>query len=215
MAQAMQRTELMERQVIHFLVRYLYTGQYDNQLSDPPSSTPDAPLKHPKLAMVFSDIHNENLDRKYTYEFPHTCERDHTGNCATILLCPHHLCDYHCRNDCQGFICNLCYIPEPVALNCLIHSKMHTIADKYDVVGLKELSRKLFTLSCKAIWNDDAFLSAISHAFSTTFCEDLGLRDPIMEVISKHMELMHKPEMQALMLEHGDLAIGVLLKNTE
>ncbi|KAK1917861.1 hypothetical protein P3342_000578 [Pyrenophora teres f. teres] len=148
--------------VIYFLLRYLYTGQYDSELLGPPDPARDEPLEHPKLAIIFSDIYNAAL--------------------------------------------------EAVALHCLLHSKMYAVVDKYNVVGLKELSQKLFTLSCKALWYNDAFVRAIEHAFSTTVCNDLGLRQPIMETIAEHLELMHKPEMQVLMAEHSDLAIGVLLK---
>ncbi|CAE6997341.1 hypothetical protein CFE70_000466 [Pyrenophora teres f. teres 0-1] len=198
--------------VIYFLLRYLYTGQYDSELLGPPDPARDEPLEHPKLAIIFSDIYNAALGRKYSYAFPHSCNLNCTGVCDTFLLCPHHICDYNCKNDCKGFICKLCCIPEAVALHCLLHSKMYAVVDKYNVVGLKELSQKLFTLSCKALWYNDAFVRAIEHAFSTTVCNDLGLRQPIMETIAEHLELMHKPEMQVLMAEHSDLAIGVLLK---
>ncbi|RYN25995.1 hypothetical protein AA0113_g4990 [Alternaria arborescens] len=89
---------------------------------------------------------------------------------------------------------------------------MYEIADKYEVTGLKELACKSFTLACEAFWDDEAFPIAIKHAFSTTIAEDKGLRDVIIKTISSHDSLARKAEVQAVMLEHSDLAVGVLLK---
>jgi hypothetical protein len=89
---------------------------------------------------------------------------------------------------------------------------MYEIADQYDVVGLKELSRGNFKSGCGVFWNDDDFPVAVSYAFLTTVSEDAGLRGVVIDTIAAHMELVHKPEIQALVAEFSDLAIGILLK---
>jgi hypothetical protein len=38
------------------------------------------------------------------------------------------------------------------------------------------------------------------------------LREMVIDTIAAHMELVHKPEIQALVAEFSDLAIGILLK---
>ncbi|KAI5373451.1 hypothetical protein J4E82_007856 [Alternaria postmessia] len=73
---------------------------------------------------------------------------------------------------------------------------MYEIADKYEVTGLKELACKNLALACLAFWDD----------------EDRGLRDVIIKIVSGHDSLVRKAEIQAVMLEHSDLAVGVLLK---
>jgi hypothetical protein len=92
---------------------------------------------------------------------------------------------------------------------------MYELADKYDVVGLKELSRDNFKAGCGVWWNEDAFPVAVKHAFSTTVSEDTGLREVVIDTISTHMDLVRKPEIQALMAEFSALALGILLKKTD
>ena len=89
---------------------------------------------------------------------------------------------------------------------------MYEIADKYEVTGLKELACKNLALACLAFWDDEVFPIAIKHAFSTTIAEDRGLRDVIIKTVFSHDSLVRKAKIQAVMLEHSDLAVGVLLK---
>jgi len=89
---------------------------------------------------------------------------------------------------------------------------MYEIADKYDVVGLKELVLEKFKRACVSFWNDDTFSVAAHYAFSTTMESDKGLRDIVSATISKHKELLHKSEIQALMTEFNTLALSVLMK---
>lgn len=91
---------------------------------------------------------------------------------------------------------------------------MYEIADKYEVTGLKELACRNFALACEAFWDDEAFPIAIKHAFSTTVFKDRGLRDVIIKTVSSHDSLVRKTEIQAVMLEHSDLAVSILLEKT-
>ncbi|KAF2703730.1 hypothetical protein K504DRAFT_473736 [Pleomassaria siparia CBS 279.74] len=92
----------------------------------------------------------------------------------------------------------------------LTHAKMYEIADKYDVIGLKDLSGEKFRRACQSFWNDAHFPVAANHAFSTTPDHDKGLRDIVCNIISDQMELLDKPEIEALMTEFNGLAFGVL-----
>jgi hypothetical protein len=83
---------------------------------------------------------------------------------------------------------------------------MYAIGDKYDVSGFKELASQKLTRACEMFWNDDAFPVAIEHAFSSTVCEDTGLKSIIIGAI------VEKAEIQALVAKHSDLAIGILLR---
>jgi hypothetical protein len=92
----------------------------------------------------------------------------------------------------------------------LIHAKMYEIGDKYDVVGLKELTLDKFLRSCDKYWDDDHFGPAAHHAFTTTTEDDMGLRDIVSNVISEHMDLLNKPEVISLLHEFNGLATGIL-----
>ncbi|USP74896.1 glycoside hydrolase family 16 protein [Curvularia clavata] len=122
---------------------------------------------------------------KYGYKFPHTCSE----NCSD--------------NE------NLS------ADEILVHAKMYEMADKYNIVGLKGLSRSKFRTGCSLHWNEDSFPVAANHAFSTTIEEDKGLRDVVSDTIATHMELIRKPEIEALMTAFGGLSYRILLRKAE
>ena len=160
--------------------------------------------------------------------FPHTCELDFYSQeprCDSHI-CEHHSCGYDCNEDCRNYICDLCYQPDPTpsptlgptpgSEQLLIHAKMYEIADKYHVVGLKELAMEKFRRACQDNWHEPGFAVAAYHAFSTTPDNDLGLRDIVSLTIATHMtELMKKPEVEALLLEFNGLAFGLLKRKMD
>ena len=92
----------------------------------------------------------------------------------------------------------------------LLHAKMYQIADKYDVDGLKDVAEEKFCRACHHFWNDPCFPVAAHHAFSSTLDNDKSPRNIVSSTISKHMELVDKPEIKALMIEFNGLALGIL-----
>jgi hypothetical protein len=87
---------------------------------------------------------------------------------------------------------------------------MYEIADKYDVVGLKDLVIEKFHRACQHFWDSDMFSVAAHHIFSTTPEHDIGLRDIVSATISAHMGLIKKLEVKALLTEFNGLALGIL-----
>jgi hypothetical protein len=67
---------------------------------------------------------------------------------------------------------------------------MYEYADKYDVVGLKDLAKAKFELACGVFWESNSFGPAAHHAFASTMDHDRGLRDIVSATIAKHMELI-------------------------
>jgi hypothetical protein len=129
-------------------------------------------------------------------------------------VCPHHICGSYVPGvPGIDFICDKCTRPKPAGSvdHLLIHAKMYEIADKYDVVGLKELAREKFWIGCNTFWDDDAFPTAAHYAFCTTMEDDEGLRDIVSRTISEHIGLIHKLEVQTLLAEHNGLALDILL----
>jgi hypothetical protein len=92
----------------------------------------------------------------------------------------------------------------------LLHAKMYEIADKYDVVGLKDLVIEKFYRACHHFWNDAKFSIAAHHVFSTTPDHDKGLRKIVSKTISENMELVDVPAVKVLMTEFNGLALGIL-----
>jgi hypothetical protein len=87
---------------------------------------------------------------------------------------------------------------------------MYEMADKYGVVGLKDLAKEKFGRSCKRFWNTPDFPIAANHAFSTTPEGDSGLRSLVSHTIATHMDLARKPEIRALLMQFNGLALGIL-----
>ncbi|KAI4915020.1 hypothetical protein J4E90_005057 [Alternaria incomplexa] len=104
----------------------------------------------------------------------------------------------------------------PLPAQLMVHAKLYEIADKYDVLGLKELVIEKFKRACHSFWNDPSFAAAAHHVFSTTPEHDKGLRDIVLKTIAEHMaELVKKPEVEALLTEFNGLAFGLLKMKTE
>lgn len=182
-----------EPDIVKLLMQYLYEGEYDPTLPD----------------------RQTTIDAHHARKTTHTCTYDIYGSSCREQLCPHHLCSYHCNGNCSGFTCGDCELVPPTisgtAEQLLIHSKMYEIADKYDVVGLKDLVEEKFWRTCLNFWNDPAFPVAAHHAFSTTPEHDKGLRDVVSSTISAHMsDLIKKPEIETLLTEFNGLAYGLL-----
>jgi hypothetical protein len=87
---------------------------------------------------------------------------------------------------------------------------MYEIGDKYDVKGLKELAREKFLRGSSKYWDDDVFSSVAHYVFSTTAEEDHGLRGIVIKIISRHMALLSKPAVEALVDEFHGLAAGIV-----
>jgi len=155
----------------------------------------------------------------YNYNFPHSCTA-RGSYCYQSYVCPHHTCSggyNRCHYSCNKFNCEECnpsVSPLPLldgkADQLLLHAKMYEYADKYDVVGLKDLAIEKFSRSCKHFWDKDEFSIAAHHVFSTTVDTDKGLRDIVSATISAHMGLVKKPEVKVLMTEFNGLALGIL-----
>ncbi|KAH7081227.1 hypothetical protein BKA63DRAFT_405963 [Paraphoma chrysanthemicola] len=203
-----------EPDTVALLMQYLYEGEYEPQLPSESTACHSSASKMSLREVVRTESSSKGIT--YLYTFPHTC-----SGCPSSTnqryICPHHRCGNECEYNCHLFICNKCTrikINGP-ADQLLLHSKMYEIADKYDVKGLKDLARVKFEGSCATFWNDSLFSAAAHHAFSTTMEDDKGLRDVVSGTISNHMELIRKPEVQALMTEFNSLSMCVLLKKAD
>lgn len=97
----------------------------------------------------------------------------------------------------------------------LIHTKMYEMADKYEVVGLKELAKEKFSRSCMHFWDTSDFPVAANHVFLTTPENDEGLRDVVSQTIAKNMALIREPEIRTLLIQFNSLALGILDAKSE
>ncbi|EUC41591.1 hypothetical protein COCMIDRAFT_40241 [Bipolaris oryzae ATCC 44560] len=204
-----------EPAIVKLAVHYIYTGDYICDSQEPIN------LSSP-LTSGEKPSRNEEGE-SYTYDFPHSCsDRGRRKQC--LPLCPHHQCGAgYCDNECFDFLCRSCEDgdynarsnPKHLAEDLLVHTKAYEIADKYNIAGLKELSKAKFKKGCEKYWYTNPFRVAAKYAFSTTLEEDKGLRDIVIDTVAQHTILIREPQIQVLMKEFGDLALGVLLKKAD
>ena len=138
-----------EPEILKLLIQYLYEGEYEPLLYSADAQT-----------LVERELDPWRV-QKYHFSFPHTCEHQRE-ECYRVNICPHHCCGNECRYTCRGFTCETCI---GRSSQLLTHTKMYEVANKYGVVGLKELAKKKFSKSCKYFWNTSNFPIAACHIF--------------------------------------------------
>ena len=92
----------------------------------------------------------------------------------------------------------------------LLHAKLYEVADKYDILELKELVITKFTLVCSEHWSSELFAPAAYHVFSTTPESDKGLRDVVTRTIADNMSILGSPAVGALLNEFNGFAVSLL-----
>jgi len=215
-----------EPAIVKLLIQYIYEAEYDPVFHEGETGTEYGDVTHAYRGLSKAQVMRMKKKKattavvwKLSSVFPHTCEYDWEGLGCSKELCEHHVCGENCDGYCSDYICDRCsQLPghTPGSEQLLIHAKMYEIADKYHVVGLKELVLEKFSQACQKYWNEPCFAAAAHHAFSTTPDNDLGLRDIVSLTIATHMtELMKKPEVEALLLEFNGLAFGLLKRKMD
>jgi hypothetical protein len=206
-------------------MQYLYEAEYDPKL---PASH-RAHFSNKEVLLQPKDKLSIGGRSALHYEFPHTCSQGCLG--ANQQVCQHHLCGVMtCNGTCKDFVCRECCPDYHASLartaeefkggpsnHLLLHSQIYVLAEKYQVDGLKELALEKFKWCCAVFWYTSDFLLAVRHVFDDSTPEnDRGLRDLVTFTIVKHMEVLSKPEVWALLEEHNGLSTHVLkLKDTE
>jgi len=93
------------------------------------------------------------------------------------------------------------HVPEVGEGKILLHSEMYTIADKYDVPGLKELAREKFSLASEYCWQKIEFIIAAEHAYTTTMDDDDGLRAIVRDTLAAKKEILSRADVQTFLEE--------------
>ncbi|KAL8381113.1 hypothetical protein RB595_005409 [Gaeumannomyces hyphopodioides] len=97
------------------------------------------------------------------------------------------------------------------------HAKVYALAEKYGIPCLKELARCKFTMAAFTHWDSDRFFDAALEAYTTTLETDRGLRDPVVNVMYAHKDLLNKERGKYMVKTVPPLAFDLLMhvhKNT-
>lgn len=107
------------------------------------------------------------------------------------------------------------------------HAVIYTIADKYNVSGLKSLAARKFGTIVEQQWTDDEefmldFFDAIHYIYNNTLESDHLLRDIAVATVQKHVDKLLNPdtasrsvflEGKSLLSECPDFAVDLTLAN--
>ena len=76
----------------------------------------------------------------------------------------------------------------------MANTLVYSIADKYDIEGLKALAKLSFEAISFAAWDCEDFPAVVDKVFDTTPESDLGLRDVVSVICAKHIDelLVHQ-----------------------
>ena len=91
-----------------------------------------------------------------------------------------------------------------------VHAKVYALADKYGIRDLENVAQAKFADAASRHWNTGSFPLAIQVVYSSTPDNHQGLRDVVINTISKHRELLMKAEVETLVKNVNGLAFGLL-----
>ena len=99
---------------------------------------------------------------------------------------------------------------ESLESELILHPRMYSLADYYQIPELKEVAKKKFAKAAKVSWNAPEFGRAVYIIFKSTSSTDRGLREIVRQTLRDHPELMDKTELEETIREMPDLAYDAL-----
>ena len=97
----------------------------------------------------------------------------------------------------------------------VFHAEMYSLADKYNIRGMKVLAQDYFQDRADGNCRAKEFPTAIRTIYKTTVDEDRGLRDVVVNIISMNMDLLDGPEVKEAIKDTANLAFELLMKSRE
>ena len=97
----------------------------------------------------------------------------------------------------------------------IFHAEMYSLADKYNIRGMKVLAQDHFRIRAQGNCRANEFPTAIRIVYKTTVDEDRGLRDVVVDIISMNMDLLDGLEIKEAIKDTANLAFELLMKSRE
>ena len=102
-------------------------------------------------------------------------------------------------------------IPEGSTYNLATHASVYGIAEKYEIMPLKDLAKQKFETMIKEQWNDPSLPDAIEIIYNTTHNADRGLRTILTTSIKGQIKkLLPKPQFADVVRSCGDFAVDLM-----
>lgn len=96
--------------------------------------------------------------------------------------------------------------PNLLEAQLILHSRVYTLAEKYNIRGLKQLATKKFSAQVSAHWRSSEYALAMQDVYDSTVDSDRGLRDVVIQSFRAHPELVQSKDVEAIVKETPNLA---------
>ena len=104
--------------------------------------------------------------------------------------------------------------PEALQNAPVVHAKIYAIADKYNILGLKELAIDMFIAASGDHFTNKGFYDAIDIVYASTMENGLGQRDVVAGCIWNDIEVYWlQPRAEEKLKSVPDLAFRVMKKH--
>ena len=181
-----------EAEMVELMLKYLYGLNYGSAEADA-GSAKSGPVK----------VSDERAVRR------RKSIRSRLYTSSGLLPCGHEN-DRDCGEYCVNYRINSTSTSPGNGEQLITDARMYTIADKYQITGLKALVTEKFRSACEHHWDKQTFSAAAHIVYESTLGVDKGLWNVVALTISGNIGLPKKPEIEALMTEFNGLAFGVL-----
>jgi hypothetical protein len=91
----------------------------------------------------------------------------------------------------------------------LLHTRVYTLAEKYDIPSLKQLAKRKFETAMACHYDSPEFPLAIEEVYCSTIDNDRGLRDIVCEAFKCHPQLTATPDVRASIQDLPSLALDL------
>ncbi|KAF4951013.1 hypothetical protein FGADI_7797 [Fusarium gaditjirri] len=93
----------------------------------------------------------------------------------------------------------------------ILHSKVFTLAHKYDIPHVRDLSIEKFQEVARLQWRSNCLLDAAREAYTATPSTVLEMRRAIVKTFYEHRELLGEDHVKDFLREMHDLAFDILM----
>ena len=99
----------------------------------------------------------------------------------------------------------------PVCHNLMANTFVYSIADKYDIKGLKALAKAKFESPARMAWSDNDYPAVVAKVFDTTPDTDMSLRDIVGLACADHIdEILVSKTWGELLSNKGTIGLVIL-----
>ncbi|KAI9810218.1 MAG: hypothetical protein M1826_003694, partial [Phylliscum demangeonii] len=92
-----------------------------------------------------------------------------------------------------------------------VNASMYAFADKYQIPGLKVLSKQKFCRTVPVEWNNESFSHVVRVVYEDTMQKDRGLRDLVARVAKDNIQALRgRGEFKSVLSEVHDFTLDLL-----